>query len=81
MIDHQIDWHQRLDDSGIATDAFHRAAHRGQINHQRHAGEILQNDPRNHKRDLFVGRFFRVPTRQSLDVFAAHFFAIAIPQH
>ena len=80
MIDHQIDWHQWLDDFGVTAKAFHRAAHRGQIDHQRHAGEILQNDPRDDERNFFVGGLFRVPPCQGLHVFASHLFAIAIPQ-
>ena len=65
---------------GSPPTTLHRAAHRGQIDHQRHAGEILQNDARDDERDFFVGGLFRVPIRQGLDIFASHFFAVAIPQ-
>ena len=81
MIDHQIDWHERFDDLRIATETLHRAAHRREIDHQRHSGEILQNDARDDERDFFVRRRFRVPIRQRLDIFAPDFLAIAISQH
>jgi len=41
MIDHQIDRHERLDDFRISTEPFYCAAHRGKIDDERHAGEIL----------------------------------------
>src|SRR5213075_3444561 len=44
VIDDEIDRHQRLDDLRIAAKLFHRAAHRGQIDHEWDAGEILEND-------------------------------------
>jgi len=81
VIDHQIDRHQWLDDFRVAPDFLYRAAHGGEIDHQRHAGEILQNDPCDDEGNFFVGRFFCVPFGQRLDVFAPHFFAIAIAQH
>ncbi len=81
VIDHEIDRHERLDDFGIAAEALHRAAHRGEIDHQRHAGEILQNDPRDDERNFLVRRRFRVPVGQRLDIFAADLFAVAIPEH
>ena len=73
VIDHQIDRHERLDDFRIATEPFHRAAHRREIDHQRHAGEILQNNARDDEWNFFVRRRFRVPVRQRLDIFAPDF--------
>ena len=81
MIDHQIDRHERLDDFRIAAEPLHRAAHRREIDHQRHAGEILENDPRDDERNLFIRRRLRVPFRQRFDIFAPDFFAVAISQH
>ena len=80
MIHHEIDWNQRLDDFWIAAKPFHRASHRGEIDDQRNAGEILKNDSRNYERNLFIGRFLRIPVRQRLDIFALDFYAVAIPQ-
>ena len=81
VIDHEIDRHERLDDLRIAAESLHRAAHRRQIDHQRHAGEILQNNARDDERNLFVRRRLRVPVRQRLDIFAPNFLAVAISQH
>ena len=80
VIDHEIDRHERLDDFRIAAEPLHRAAHRGEIDNQRHAGEILQNDARDDEWDLLVRRRLRVPVRQRLDIFAPNFFPVAIPQ-
>ena len=81
MIDHQIDRHQRFDDFRVATEPFYRAAHRREVDHQRHAGEILQNDARNDEWNFLVCRRFRVPVRQRLDIFAPDFLPVAIAQH
>src|SRR5438132_11358921 len=81
MIDHQIHWHERLDNFRIATESFHRTAHRRQINHQRYSGEILQNNPRDDERNFFVGVLLRAPVRERLNIFASNFFAVTVPQH
>ena len=46
MIDHQVDRHQRVDLSRIAAQAGHGRAHRSQVDHRRHTGEILHHDAR-----------------------------------
>ena len=81
MIDDEIDRHERLDDFRIAPEPLYGAAHRGEINHKRHAGEILENNARDDKGDFLVRRCLRVPFGQRLDIFAADLFPIAIPQH
>ena len=80
VVDHQIDRHERLDDFRIAAELLHGAAHRRQIDHQRNAGEVLENDAGDDERDFFVGRRLRVPIRQRLDVLSPDLFAIAIAQ-
>ncbi len=42
MVDHQIARHHRIDLAVILTHAKHRRPHRRQVDHRRHAGEILQ---------------------------------------
>ena len=42
MVDNQVDGNKRVDLAGIAAQLCNRIAHRGQIDHARHAGEILQ---------------------------------------
>ena len=66
---------------GSPPNVLHRAAHRGEIDHQRHAGEILQNNARDDERDFLVRGLLRVPVRQRFDIFALNFLAVAISQH
>src|SRR5439155_20954320 len=54
VIHHQIDRHKRFNDFWIATQPRDRATHRRKINNQRHAGEILQNNPRNNEWNLLI---------------------------
>ena len=81
VIDDEIDGHERLDDFRVAAQALHRAAHGREIHHERDAGEILQNNARDHEWNFFVRRRLRVPVRERFDIFAPHLFAIAISQH
>ena len=43
-------------------------AHRGQIHHRGHAGEVLHEHPRRHERDLLAGSALVVPGGDRLDV-------------
>jgi hypothetical protein len=81
VIDHKINRHQRFDDFGLPPSRFDRAAHRGKIDNQRHAGEILQNDPRDDERNFFVRGRFCVPLCQRLRNLCAGLFPVAISQH
>ena len=40
--------------SGFAAEVDHRVAHRGEIDHARHAGEVLQEHARRHERDFLL---------------------------
>ena len=42
---------------GSPPKSLHRAAHRGQVDHARHAGEVLQDDPGRFEGDLHRARF------------------------
>ena len=81
VIDHKIDRYERLDDFWIAAELFHGGTHRGEIHHERHAGEILQDDARDNERNFRIRRGFCVPIRECLDIFASDFFPIAVPHH
>jgi hypothetical protein len=78
MIDDEIDRHERLDDFRVPAEALDRAAHRSEIDDERHAGEVLQDNARNDERDLLVGRLLRIPICQRLDILAANLFSVAI---
>ena len=54
MVDDEIDRHQRIDLVGIAAERGHRVAHRGEIDHRRHAGEVLHQHARRAERDLVL---------------------------
>ena len=80
VIDHQIDRHQRIDSSRISTSALHRGPHGGQIDHGRHAGQVLQNHPRDLKWHLAGVRNLRIPLGQPLHILAGHLKLISIAQ-
>ncbi len=44
MVDHEVDWDQRIDLLRIAAKSLHRASHRGQIDDSRHTSKILQHN-------------------------------------
>ncbi len=76
MVDHQLGGLQRIDLLRIAAQLLHGVAHRCQIHHRGHAGEVLQQDARGHERDLLVRRRFGVPLGERADIFGLHRFAI-----
>jgi hypothetical protein len=61
VVHHQIHRHQRLDLLGVVAQPLRRAAHRGQVGQQRHAGEILQHHARHHEGNFFRSRRVRLP--------------------
>jgi len=52
VVDHEVDWHRRVDAVRVAAEALDGIAHRGEIDHARHAGEVLQDDARRLERHL-----------------------------
>ena len=55
VVDDQIGWDERVDPRHIAVQRRDGVAHRGQIDHGRHAGEILQHDAPRQEWKLQVG--------------------------
>ena len=76
VVDHEIDRHQRIDPLGIAAEAPHGVAHRGQVHHARHAGEVLQDHASGLERDLLVGGLRR-PAGDALDIRFGDLIAVA----
>ena len=70
MVDDKIDRNQRIDLVGIAVERDHGVAHRGEIDHRRHAGEVLHQHARGAEGDfvLCLAAIFD-PGRDGLDVF------------
>ena len=56
MVDDQVDRHQRIDLLRIAAERGHGVAHRGQVDHGRHAGEVLHQHAGRAIGDLDAGR-------------------------
>ena len=80
MIDHEFDGLQRIDAVRVAVERDHRVAHRGQVDHARHAGEVLEQHARGHEGDFLLEVRRRVPLRYRLDVGGLHEGAIFAPQ-
>ncbi len=68
VVDHELDRDQRIDLLRLAPELGHRVAHRGEVDHGRHAGEVLQQDPGRRERDLAARLVGRDPARDGLDV-------------
>src|SRR5438105_1427964 len=52
VVDHQLDRHQRLDQLFLLAGALDRGAHRGEVDDQRHPGEVLQEHAGDDEGDL-----------------------------
>ena len=68
MVDHEVDRNHRVDLVGVAAQRPHGVAHGGEIDHCRHAGEILHQHPGRPERDLMIGALGLEPRRDRLDV-------------
>jgi hypothetical protein len=68
VVDDEIDRHQRVDLLGIAAQRLHRITHRGEIDHRRHAGEILHQDARRAERNFMLELALPQPFRHRDDV-------------
>jgi hypothetical protein len=68
MVDHQIHRHQRVDLFRIAAEMLHGIAHGGEVDHRRHAGEILHQHAGRAERDLALRGLGLEPLRDGLNV-------------
>ena len=68
VVDDQVDRHERIDPADIATHPGNGRAHRRQIDHTGHAGEVLEDDPAGQVGQLEVGQILRIPVGECLDV-------------
>ncbi len=80
VVDHQLGRLQRVDPRRVAAQRPHRIAHRRQVHHRRHAGEILQQHAGRPERDLTGRLRGRLPAGQRLDVRGGHGVPILVPQ-
>ena len=68
MVDDEVDRHQRVDALGVAAEMQHGVAHGGEVDHRRHAGEILHQHARRAEGDLALARPRREPCRHRRNV-------------
>ena len=82
VIDHQMHGHLRVDLLRIAAQRLDAIAHRGQIDHGGHAGEVLHQHARGAILDLMIAALFLLPVDHRLRVFLGNGrAAILEPQH
>ena len=79
MVDHQIHGDQRIGEFGVLAKLQEGVAHRCQIDHARHAGEVLQQHAGRHELNFFL-RSARVPPGDVFDVALFHRYAVFVPQ-
>ena len=70
VVDHQLDRLQRIDLAGVASQPDDAVAHRGEIDHTRHTGEVLEQHAGRREGNFFHGVALHIPFRQRLDVLA-----------
>jgi hypothetical protein len=79
VVDHQIGRNDRIDLCRIAPQSFDPVSHRGQVDNGGNAGEVLQDDPRRHERNVRPG-VCGTPRRDRLDVFLANVLSARMAQ-
>ena len=68
VVDDHLGRRERVDLGRVAAEVGHRLAHGGQVDHARHAGEVLHDHARRRELDLLVGLGVGVPAGERLDV-------------
>ena len=68
VIDHQVAGDDGVDLVGVALHAGHRVAHRGEVHHAGHAGEVLEDDAGGHEGNLGLRRPFLMTAAELADV-------------
>ncbi|MNM93463.1 hypothetical protein D3C81_1058370 [compost metagenome] len=70
VVDHQVDGGERVDPLRIAAGLGHGVAHGGEVDHRRHAGEVLHQHARRAVLDLPFGLAFLEPCGEGRKVVA-----------
>src|SRR3546814_9114705 len=76
MVDNQIDRRQRIDLLGVAAQLGQRLAHGREVDHGRHAGEVLQQNAGRAIGDLAVGTPVLQPLAEGANVVRRHAAAV-----
>jgi hypothetical protein len=80
VVDHQLGRGQRVDLGRVAAQLGHRLAHRGQVHHAGHAGEILQHHARGHEGNFRIRLGLGVPLGDRLDFLGGDRDAVLVAQ-
>ncbi len=80
VVDHQLDRLERVDLPGVAAHPAHGVAHRREVDHGGHAGEVLQEDPAGTEGDLAAGDRLGVPAGQAEDILAGDGMLVLVPE-
>jgi len=80
VVDDEVDGDERLDHGAILAELGDGLAHGGEVDEQRHAGEVLQHDARDDEGDLGVDRLRGVPLGEGPDVLLGHGDAVAVAE-
>jgi hypothetical protein len=80
VIDDEIDGDERFDDGAVFTETGDCFAHCGEVDQERNAGEVLENDASDDERNFGVDGFSGVPVGERADVVFGDGDAIAITQ-
>ena len=81
VVDDEINGDKRLDHGRILARGGHGIAHRRQIDEERHAGEVLQDNAGDNEGNFLRGGFLGIPCGQRADVLLADLASIAIAQN
>ena len=80
MVDDEVDGHQRVDLGGIAAERLHGVAHGGEVDHRRHAGEVLHQHARRAIGDLAGRGLVLQPVDHGADVVGLDRAPVLVPQ-
>jgi hypothetical protein len=68
VVDHQLHRAQRVDLGGLAAERLDGVAHRGQVDHAGHAGEVLQDHARRREVDVLGRQLAEIGAGQGFDL-------------
>ena len=76
VVDYQLCWLKRIDQSRVAAHLLHGIAHGSQVHHRRNSGKILHQDTRGREGNFLRRNRMGVPVRQKADIIGSHAAAI-----
>ena len=80
VVDDELRRDERVDLPRVATEVGHGVAHRDQVDHTGHAGEVLHEHPGRGELDLGAALGRRVPGAERVDLLGGHQRAVLVAQ-